>query len=342
MFHKTVLRLTGLYLVIIMSISVLFSVSLFELSTRELDRGLQRQGAFITELPATDYLLPPSLQRRFVEKRDELAIEAKAHIFANLLFANLAIFVLAGGLSYALAKRSLEPIEQAHRSLEQFTADASHELRTPIAAMRSEIEVALMQPKLSQSDMKQLLESNLEEIDSLTRLTGGLLSLARLEELPLDISAQRIKSIISSVIKKLSAAADEKNITVRSTYSRSNIQAKADKSAFQEALIVLVDNAIKYGNPDSEVTVEVSTLRDRVKVVISNEGAGIMPDALPHLFDRFYRADSSRSGSTAGHGLGLAIAKQLIERQRGSISITSRLGKATTATIILPLDNTKV
>lgn len=340
MFHKTVLRLTGLYLVIIMSISVLFSATLFTLSARELDRGFRRQGAFISEAPSDGTFIPLSLQRQFLQNRDEVSVEAKAHMFTNLVLANLGIFVLAGGLSYILAKRSLEPIEEAHRSLEQFTADASHELRTPIAAMKSEIEVTLMQPKISDKDSRELLISNLEEIDSLTKLTSDLLSLARLEELQLDLSSQQLKPIISSVIKKLSSVAENRNMSIQASYTEKHIKARADKSALSEALIILIDNAIKYGDKDSTVSVTVVRVRDQVSISVTNQGAGIKPDAIAHVFDRFYRVDGSRSNSTAGHGLGLAIAKQLIERQRGRISITSEPGATTVVTITLPADGT--
>lgn len=340
MFHKTVLRLTGLYLIIIMSISVLFSATLFTLSARELDRGFRRQGAFISEFPSDGTLIPPSLQRQFLQNRDEVSVEAKAHMFTNLVLANLGIFVLAGGLSYILAKRSLEPIEEAHRSLEQFTADASHELRTPIAAMKSEIEVALMQSKISDKDSRELLTSNLEEIDSLTKLTSDLLSLARLEELKLDLGPLQLKPTISSVIKKLSPVAEKKNMSIQVSYTEKDTKARADKRALSEALIILIDNAIKYGDKDSTVSVAIVRARDRVRISVTNQGVGIRPDAIKHVFDRFYRSDSSRSNTTTGHGLGLAIAKQLIERQRGCISIDSVPGAATVATITLQADST--
>lgn len=202
MFHKTSLKLTAVYLLIIMLISLFFSITLYSLSAHEFDRGFRSQDVLFDD----EQLSRPisnGFQKRFIESRDEASREAKVRVLAGLAIINIVILFVGGGLSYVLARRSLEPIEEAHRVLERFTADASHELRTPIAAMKTEIEVALMQPNLSIKDAKISLRSNLEEIDSLTELTSGLLSLARQEEGLLDLHTCQVKSIVMDAVDKI-------------------------------------------------------------------------------------------------------------------------------------------
>ncbi len=337
MFHKTSLRLTGLYLTILMVISLSFSMALYSLAMREFDRGFRRQDELIDRMIPPDDFFPPNFQSRFIESREMAAREAKARILSQLVFANLAVLVLGGGFSYFLARRTLEPIERAHTSLEQFTADASHELRTPIAAMKSEIEVALLQPKLASSEVKELLSSNLEELDRLTLLTEGLLSIARNEEKPLDLKKQALKPIIEAALKKAQPLAAEKNIIINPDFGKKGAAVTADKHSLVESLLVLLDNAIKYSNQDATIELKARQKKDHVIISVIDHGIGIAIKDLPHVFERFYRADVSRAQTTKGHGLGLAIAKQLIERQNGTLTLTSKPNQSTTATITLPI-----
>jgi signal transduction histidine kinase len=303
---------------------------------REFDRGFRRQDEIINRLPPAEFL-PQNFQRQFIESRETAAREAKSRIMAELFLVNVAIAVLGGGLSYFLARRTLEPIEEAHKSLERFTADASHELRTPIAAMKSEIEVALLQPKLSTGDAKELLNSNLEELDRLTFLTDGLLAIARHEEKPLEVKNQVLLPVIEGAIGQVKNVAKEKSITIQTDVD-AQIKAAFDQNSLREVLVILLDNAVKYSKNNSSVEVKAHTKKESVVVSVTDHGIGIKPEDLAHVFERFYRADASRSQTTKGHGLGLAIAKQLIERQNGTITLTSKPKKSTTAEVILPIE----
>lgn len=334
MFHKTSLRLTALYLGILMFISFAFSTALYSLAMREVTRGLYRQNQVLDRLPQEDYL-PPGLQRMLDQRRNEVMNEARSRILSELFLANIAVLVLGGGLSYLLARKTLEPIEEAHKSLEQFTADASHELRTPIAAMKSEIEVALLQPKLKISEAKELFNSNLEELDKMALLTEGLLSIARREEASLDIKTQELRPIIEAALKKIHPRSQKKMITINKELGNKPIKITADKPSLIESLVILLDNAIKYSPDGSKIEIKAKQKKDQVIISVVDHGIGIDSKDLPYIFNRFYRGDTSRS-QTVGHGLGLAIAKQLIEAQNGSINITSVSGRSTTATIILP------
>lgn len=332
MFHKTTLRLTTLYLVIIMVISLFFSAIVYTLTSRELDRGFRRQNMSLVD-PIDDSPMA-DFRRQLASGRADLLDDAESRVLGNLILINLLVLVVGGGLSYLFAKQSLEPIEKAHKSLEQFTADASHELRTPIAAMKSEIEVALLQKKLSASDAKKVLESNLEELNTLTDLTDGLLQLARLEADSVSLTSVKVEPVIAQAIKRVSGPAKKRKITFK--HVAHSVTVRGHRPSLIEVFTIVLDNAVKYADEDSEVQISPQDKGSIAYITITSTGQTIGRDDLDNIFHRFYRADSSRSSqNTKGHGLGLAIAKDLIERQGGTIQITSK-ARATTVTIAVP------
>lgn len=177
MFRWVLLKMTVLYLSIIMVVSLFFSLNIYRLASQHIIMNAQQQQTIIQRrmIEPSDFLEDPT----FLSERNSILTETKNQIIEQLLYTNLVILVLGGGLSYFLAQKTLRPIEEAHQSQVRFTSDASHELRSPIAAMQSEIEVALRDPKLDFSESKKLLKSNLEELNRLTSLSENLLQLAR-------------------------------------------------------------------------------------------------------------------------------------------------------------------
>lgn len=333
--HKGSLKLAGLYLTIIMFISLFFSVSIYELSTRELDRGLKRPAAVLEDGPLRGIVR----ETREALKQENEAIyqEAKNRISERLVFTNAIILIAAGFLSYYLAVRTLKPIEEANESLERFTADASHELRTPISAMQSEIEVALMNPKLKLSESKAILQSNLEELAKLTALSDGLLKLARVGNGSLPRQPVNMRGLIKSSVKDIESSAKSRKVAIKVS-GNSDISVLGDKSSLAEALKIILDNAIKYSPEKSEVEVRVSHNQKQVTIKVQDQGIGIKATELPYIFERFYRADSSRSKSKVeGYGIGLAIAKNIIELHRGTISVVSEPEQGSIFTVKLPL-----
>ncbi len=333
--HKNSLRLGGLYLTIIMLISLFFSVTIYQLSTSELGRGLRRPpGAGLPRGPEGQ--LPLDIRQELQADREILYSEARDRVFNRLLLTNLLILVAAGFLSYYLALRTLKPIEEAHEALERFTADASHELRTPLAAMRSEIEVALMDPKLKLPGAKKILASNLEELAKLTALSNGLLKLARLENGELAHTRVPVDKLIKNAVGSLKPLAKKKKITVKTSVN-THLSVHGDETSLSEALSNVLDNAIKYSPAKSQVAIDVVDDQKHVSLTIRDHGPGIAVADLLHVFERFYRADASRSKTkTAGYGLGLAIAKNIIELHGGSITASSSAEQGTTITITLP------
>jgi signal transduction histidine kinase len=308
-----------------------FSIVLYSVATAELHRGLQHETERIyTQFPVfqDNPLLHPGVD-----------YDAGAHrILLRLVGFNIIVLVAAGGASYWLAKRTLQPIEEAHEQQKRFTADVSHELRTPLTALRMESEVALLNEKAGKQELRATLGSNLEEISKLEALINNLLRLARLEadELHQGFSALETGKVVGEAIKQIKPLAAARTITVKHTGKGASVQ--GDHDSLIQLLVILLDNAVKYSKPGGEIHIVSAVSDDTVQLSVEDKGIGIERQALERVFDRFYRADSSRQKATqAGYGLGLSIAKMITDVHGGTIILSSEAGKGTTATVSLPI-----
>lgn len=339
MFEKASIKLAGLYLGIIMVISVAFSIGIYQLSMSEFDRGFRGQGSILSNgLNIITGNFDHDMLREEQERRFQ---EAQDRVLSRLIFINIVILVGGGFLSYYLARKTLEPIEEAHDAQSRFTADASHELRTPIAAMQSEIEVALMNPKLTLKDAKVKLQSNLEELAKLTTLSEGLLRLARFDQAKLISSQLSIDQIISAATGRVSNAAEKKSILIKSNLDV-KLKVEGDEASLIEAFVILFDNAIKYSPEKSEILVTAKKEQSKVTIRVADHGIGIKASEIPYVFERFYRADTARSKQRIdGYGLGLAIAKNIIDLHQGTILVTSKPNQGSTFIVTLPLSHSK-
>ena len=332
MFKSALLRLTVGYLAFIMLLSLGFSTLLYRISASELERDFQQRVAMLQHSPLRN---APGVQE-LIALRTEQIEESKDRLRGDFVVMNLVILFVGGGLAYLLAKRNLAPIEEAHEAQTRFTADASHELRTPLAAMRSEIEVALRDRKLTLSGAKKLLESNIEELDKLEALANGLLKLARHDRPPEALEPVHLPEVVAEATERLAVMAREKSIILE--ISSEDFLVMGDRWSLVELVTILLDNALKYSPPATTITVIVKKVGAVGQLVVSDHGVGIAPTDLPHIFDRFYRADAARSKQqVVGYGLGLAIAKQIVEAHRGTITALNLPEKGTTITVRLPL-----
>lgn len=328
MFHSAVVRLTGWYLIILMSTSLIFSVAVYNVSTIELgDRLADFQSRF--EQPEAAPFNAPS-HRLFSAFRDNQRDEANRKIFLTLAYVNLLILCGGGVLSYLLARRTLRDIEQSHDAQSRFTSDASHELRTPLAAMKSELEVALRDPKLSKNEMRELLKSNLEEVDRLTVLSKTLLQLSRLDFSNLEFEKVNLGNVAAEVAQRYDKNASRIDLSL----PKNSVAVKANQASIEELLTILIDNALKYSPEKSKIKASVAVQGKQAVFSITNAGPGIAEDKLPRIFDRFYRADESRTAG--GSGLGLALAKEIVSLHKGELSVSSRPGE-TTFRVFLPI-----
>jgi len=333
-FLTATLRLTAWYLAVLMTISISFSAALYQTSSRELAQNISRQANRLRQISFDEFVRPITI----ADLQAELE-RSRAHLRASLIVYNFIILAAGGAASFWFARRTLRPIQSALEIQSRFTADASHELRTPLTAMKSEIEVALRAKEFNHQEAKELLQSNLEEIDKLERLSTSLLQLAHYDEGGGSVTFEKIdlKPIAQESIATLTKVASRRHITI--VPELRPVKLTADAASLQELISILLDNAIKYSHEKGEVRVKLTTQARHAVLTIHDQGLGIKANEIPHLFERFYRADTSRSKTRInGYGLGLSIAKGITDVHGGSIEVSSKLNKGSTFTVRLPLN----
>jgi two-component system sensor histidine kinase CiaH len=323
---SAVFKLTLYYLAIIVGLSIGFSSFLYEISNNALGRSLRSPGFDNFSLFVPNY-------EQFRQGRLD---EARGNLLFNLIVFNLFVLLAGGFLSYALAQRTLAPIDEALESQSRFTADASHELRTPLTAMQTEIEVALRRKDLSAPQAKKLLQSNLEEVSKLRSLSENLLKLASNGDQGLSLKVVSLEDISIDAVTSAVKAAQAKNIAIENNVQP--VKVEADKAALSEVLNILLDNAIKYSPAKSTVTLASRQDNHNVILTVADQGRGIGKSDLPHIFERFYRSDHSRNKTqqTEGYGLGLSIAQRIIALHGGVITASSQPNKGSIFSVSLP------
>jgi two-component system, OmpR family, sensor histidine kinase CiaH len=222
----------------------------------------------------------------------------------------------------------LARLDAAINRLSQFAADASHELRTPLAIIQTSGELALRRPRTPEQ-YRESLQQITAETERMTQLVEDLLFLARTDASsaempvePLDLSL-----VVQEACSERQGMAELRRVKVARQVPNTPIFVKGNKPALRRLFLVLLDNAIKYSEPNGEVRVFVSSGPNAPEVVIRDFGVGIGPQDLPHIFERFYRSDNARSHADGGHGLGLALAESIARRHNAKINVNSSPGK---------------
>jgi heavy metal sensor kinase len=239
----------------------------------------------------------------------------------------------------ATMNRMLIRLQESFTSLRRFTADASHELKTPLMVLRAGVERAMTDPRAS-TEALQALEEVLQEIHRMSELVDNLLTLARADEgrAILAVDPQDLRDLVSEAAETTGILGEAPGIAVRLELPEQPVVLAVDRSRIRQLLLNLVTNAIKYTPAGGRVSLGLVDQGEAVAIVVGDNGTGIPAADLPHIFDRFYRVDAARSrtGERAGAGLGLAITKWIAEAHGGTITVQSRPGRGTVFTVTLP------
>ncbi|MGI9071784.1 MAG: sensor histidine kinase [Bryobacteraceae bacterium] len=232
-------------------------------------------------------------------------------------------------------------LETSVRRIKQFTADASHELRAPIALIRTTAEVAVQKRDRQADEYLESLDDILEESERTSQVVDSLMLLARTDagKEVLERALVDASSICRAAVEQGEKLARNRGIQFSASIPESPILVHADAEALRRALLILIDNAVKYTPQGGSVRVDVGRNDGFARVSVSDTGIGIEPADLPHIFDRFWRADKARSRAHGGAGLGLSIAKWIAETHAGSVTVESELGKGSAFSLYVPLDS---
>lgn len=235
--------------------------------------------------------------------------------------------------------RTLERLENLFTSQQRFLADVSHELRTPLTVIKGN---ANLMRKIKEADEESLMSID-EEADRLTRMVGDLLLLAQAEsgKLPLNVRALEFDTLLLDVFQEMRVLAGDK-VKIKMTDIDQAI-INGDRDRLKQVLLNLIGNAIQYTPPGGDVYLNLSKSQEMARLIIRDTGPGIPAKDLPHIFDRFYRGEKSRTRSkTSGYGLGLSIAYWIVDAHGGRIEVDSQEGKGTTFAVFLPLSESSL
>jgi signal transduction histidine kinase len=266
--------------------------------------------------------------------------EDTLHILLTLLLILGTLALIGAGLGgLFLAHRALEPTRQAFTRQQRFIADASHELRTPLTLLHADADVLLRGRKRLAEEDVVLLEDIVSEVNHMATLTNRMLTLARLDAGDIDHHREHevvyLDQVTQAVVKRVKAFAEQKEITLK-IENQGAPCVIGDSSLLEQAVLVLIDNAIKYNHEAGSVSVLTTVHDNDALVEVRDTGVGIASSHLPHLGERFYRVDKARSREAGGTGLGLSIAHGIAKAHNGTLTLTSVPGEGTTATLRLP------
>jgi signal transduction histidine kinase len=269
---------------------------------------------------------------------DDVDVPMLRHIFAIFMVSLLLGTVVISLASYYLAKRALVPIKAAWEKQQQFTADASHELRTPLAIIKGNAELMLRHPEKTIAEESSLLSNIIRETRRMNRLIGTLLTLSRADADMAELKMERVmvKEVLANIFEIFEGLFAAQGIKL-ALKTEGALELYADKERLYQLLVILLDNALKYTFTAGKVSIICYEEAKRIHMEVRDTGCGIASEDLPFIFDRFFRGDKARSREKGGSGLGLSIAKWIVDKHGGEIRAESQLGAGTIFYIVLPI-----
>jgi|SRR5579872_730220 len=316
-FEKARLRLTGYYILVVAIILAAFSFFSYVATVKNINDRFER-----------DAKLTAEEQQILSSTTDQLQI--------TLLLIDAGVLVLTAVLSYILAGKTLKPIKTALDAQAQFTADASHEFRTPLSIIKYNGDVALKNPHLQIAEAREIIHSNIEEAEHMSVIVERLLMLARSEDGWNDLKKEKLelKNMVEKAVSNMRVLAEQKDISLALSDMQSGL-VMGNPTALDQMILNILQNAIDYSHNNGSIAVSLTVNDNRVIFIVTDTGIGIEQKDLPHIFERFYKSDKARTMKQGG-GLGLSIVQSIVKQHDGIIEIKSTPGKGTTVEIYLP------
>lgn len=270
-----------------------------------------------------------------------LDVTAQQKILTNLVYTftavGLVMLIVIFFTSRFFANRSIAPVKEAFNKQKQFIADASHELKTPLAVINTNADVLLSNSEDTIHNQSKWLHVIKSETERMKTLTNDLLYLTEMDDSKASMifTNFNVSESVESVILTMEAVIFEKNISLNYEI-QPDLTVRGNSEQIKQVVMILLDNGIKYTNPKGSITLTLKKRQNDILLTVTNTGEGISSEHLERIFDRFYRADPSRSRKHGGYGLGLAIAKSIVEQHKGKIYAKSVLNETTSFYIQLP------
>ncbi len=271
----------------------------------------------------------------FTEVQDEYIILRNLVII--LLFVGLVALAITFLISLFFANRSIKPVEESYNKQKQFVADASHELKTPLTTINTNVDVLLSHPESTIGNERKWLEYIKTESQRMTKLTNDLLYLARLDHSEGNVIMSKVSfsDAAENVILLMEAVAFEKDVNLAYDI-QPDLYVKGSMEQLKQVVMILLDNAIKYTPKKGDIKISLKQENGDAVLTVHNTGEGISEEAQKQIFERFYREDKSRARESGGYGLGLAIAKAVVKQCKGSIKVSSKKNEYTLFTVRIP------
>jgi signal transduction histidine kinase len=312
------LKLTFLYIAFIATILITFSASLYLNIAKNVNDKIKDK-------------VKGDINKQLVIQQTD------THLKESLITEDLIIILFFGGLAFFLAGKNLRPIQNVLEKQKRFTADASHDLRTPLAIMKTDCEVELKRDNLSQEEACNLLKSNLEEVNRMSVMVEQLLFLSRNDKKPnQEMEAISLEMFTRRIVKRIKVLAENKNIDLSISETQEG-EIMGNELDLEKMFFNIIKNAIDYTPSGGKIGVSVHRIKNKMKLCVQDSGIGIAHEDLPHITEPFYKADKVRTGESMGSGLGLSIVKEIVKNHNGKMTITSQPGVGTEISIIFPI-----
>lgn len=314
------LRLTFYYCVIVIIILGGSSVVLYNAILSNLSQSIWEES-----------ILDPQISQSIIDRAQDILLNRFVTIDVIIIF-----FVIV--LGFFLTHKTLKPIQSNMKKQKRFIADASHELRTPIAVIISGLEVNLLNKKLDLNLAKKTLENTLEEMKEFSKLSNSLLDISKYDT-PIQIKYEpiSINELIKSIVEKNKSLVKEKGISIEEKIAEQPVLVRGNQVELSRLFYNIFDNAVKYTPQGGNIFISDKVYFGKYTVTISDSGIGIPKEIISRIFDPFFRGDASRH--TNGAGLGLTLSKGIVKNHKGTIFIKSEVGKGTSVIISLPISS---